>query len=160
MKGITVKINAPEYLAQWLAHTHGRPARFPKKTPMSYMLTANVSRPPKGYTAHKEQGNVEIVIPDNAYKKPENYHYLTAPSKRRILDGIGDLFDLHLWNACAPYVSTRRLLQSVAEFCQRMGIDAQHHDTIARRFRRIRARYARQGVVIGRRYHRKEHTQP
>lgn len=163
MKDITLIINLPPYLAAWLTATHGSPARFPKKTPLATTLHYLLSRPPKDYQPPllpQGEGSCRIRLPNNAYKKPEYYHYLSPTAEHRFRSVLLDLFDLHLWASLSPYLLSRQLLAHTLDFCHRYGIPSHHVDTLLRRFRRMRRRYQKQGILIRRPYHPRTPQQP
>lgn len=153
MKGLTTYIKLEKSVALWATYKLGNPLRFIKKSPLNAMLRQLCTQRPRGVPIQiaPQEGEVEVVIPDDPYRPSEVYNYLSNHAARELAMAITDLFELHLWQGCAPYLGTKGINDAVRRWCSSVSITAEYHDAVIQRFYRIRKRYEQQGIVLGRR---------
>lgn len=161
MKGITAFIKLEKSIALWATNQFGNPIRFIKKSPLNTMMRQLCTVRPRTIPPqlYPRAGEVAIVIPDDAYRKPERYNYLSAHAAHEMAMAITDLFELAIWKACAPHIGTAGLQEAVRRWCDSVSITAEHHEAVVQRFYRIRKRFEAQGVVLGRRNGVRKSTQ-
>lgn len=155
MKGVTVTINIKPYLAQWMSHAFGTPAKFPSRSYENALLVRLTEKQQYegGTRPMTASGNVRIYIPDSAYKRPEFYNYLPPTAQKIMASAIEDLFLLHLWRECFPLLFVRGSLNSgLNAWCAANGISIDYREGIRQRFYRMRANYRRYGINIGEKY--------
>lgn len=111
MKGITVSILLPYYLAQWLTHALSDLVKFPVQSYENRLLSRLLSRRPRGEgsratspvaecDARANRQRVSLVIPDNDLHRPEYFNHLSVRASAQMAEAIDTLFRLHLWSEC------------------------------------------------------------
>lgn len=156
MKDIHVYIHLPNYVRQWLEHRFGSPVRFGRNSPENFLLTSCVRRPPLNAVVRSPEDNCAIVLPDNAVRRPETYHYLGRRSKAKLSRHIEQLFLLSLWTSCIQYVSQpRQLTPAIEMWCKSNGISCQYEEAVRQKFYRLRSNYSTHGIVLGKKYKKK-----
>lgn len=167
MKGITVSILLPYYLAQWLTHALGNPVKFPVQSYENRLLSRLLSRRPRGEgscatspvaegNAHANRQRVSLVIPDNDLRRPEYFNYLSVRARAQMAEAIEALFRLHLWSECVCLIHSRqRLNQGIDQWCRRQGISIEYREAVRQKFYRMRRAYEREGIILGEKHRRR-----
>ncbi len=159
MKNVCIHLRLEVYLARWLTATMGDPVRFPAHSYENAVLSRLLTVRPKNLPPPKpEAGEVAIVIPDNAARRPEYYNYLGARSQAALRDVIDALFRIHLWSECAPLLSVPgRLNSGLDEWCARHGIPLDNREAVRQKFYRMRKNYEQFGIYLGKKYKKRCH---
>ena len=168
MKGITVSILLPYYLAQWLTHALGNPVKFPVQSYENRLLSRLLSRRHRGdgsrATLPVAEGNVRanrqrvsFVIPDNDMRRPEYFNNLSVRASAQMAEAIDTLFRLHLWSECVCLIHSRQgLNKGIDQWCRRQGISIEYREAVRQKFYRMRRAYEREGIILGEK-HRKRY---
>lgn len=153
MKGVCVYIELEKCVANWATHRMGNPIRFIKKSHLSAMLVQLRTKWPDGVPPQlrPKEGEVSIVVPDDPYRRAERYNYLSRHARHELAMAITDLFELALWQGCAPFFGVKKIDHTVSDWCRDNGIVPECHEAVKQRFYRIRKRLRAQGIMLGRR---------
>ena len=163
VKDITVHLHVEAYLKQWLEHSLGDPVRFPSRSYESCLLSRLVSTPPKaGLSADGgDAGGVRIVLPDNALRPPEYYHYLSRRSSDTMRAAIDALFRLALWSECAHLLGQKgNINKGIDRWCAGHGISIDYREGVRQKFYRMRLQYGKRGIMLGKMYEKKNGKTP
>lgn len=99
---MTIKLNLPTYLNQWLVHEYGDEegvVRLPNGCAEHDVIELLAERWPEGEPEGKvERWNTQIHIPEFKGREPEYYHYMTAHAKKMLAHVIYVRFRAALWH--------------------------------------------------------------
>lgn len=153
MKGVFVYLKLEKCVAQWCQYKMGNPIRFIKKSHLSAMLVQLRTKWPEGQLpqVRPHEGEVTILVPDDPYRPAETYCYLSNHARHELAMAITDLFELGLWQGCAPYFGVNKIDAVIAGWCRENGIAPECHEAVKQRYYRIRKRLRSQGIMLGRR---------
>ena len=169
MRGITISIPLPHYLAQWLTHALGNPVRFPAQSYENRLLSRLLSRAPRceepptispmgDEGASRKQMRVSIIIPDNSMHRPEYYNHLSRRARALMADAIETLFRIHLWSECVSFIHSRAGLNTgIDQWCRRQGISIEYREAVRQKFYRMRRAYEKDGIILGEKHRKRDH---
>jgi len=150
----TIFLSLEPYLAQWFQKKAGGDYPIPIKrgSAESDILEMYLSPQPKtpGYIVqHKAlPGQVEIVLPDFAYKDIHTYNYLPPEGQIRLRSCIRTRFCVELWKDLQTVGNViKRKDIAISKWMQEHGIenDERNWNTIAKILQRKRAIYSPNG---------------
>lgn len=143
---VTIRIELPTYLRQWLIHSHGgeTPVRFRKGSAFSSVLRLFIRN--KREREHDEpQGDdtVEIIVPKFPGKDPLYYNYLPRPARLNLQSLIRDAFDVAIYKELKDLWNIgRRLNDIVYSWMEENGIEAtdRNYESVIKRVKILRSR--------------------
>ena len=161
LKDLTITLHVEPYLQEWAYHRFGRPVRLPRGSYEQLLLKRSLQKPPRlplhdAPLAHQPSRRLplQIVLPDNAMRRPEYYNYLPRRARLQLIHALEDLFRLHLFSSCRHLIHQRgALLRGLDAWCQEEGISIDHREGVRQKFYRMRRAYEASGIILGRRNH-------
>ena len=94
-----VYVRMEQYLAQWAAHEHGLPIRFPRGAIENEIIELGLKiRGEDDDLDLPEEGKYPVVLPFFKYKDVRYYNYLSESSKDELVHCLKIRFTISLWN--------------------------------------------------------------
>lgn len=149
----TITLKVPPYIREWITKKLGDPVRFPHRSPENDLLIHFLRKPPVsfGRGGKKTDICVKVCVPDNPYKRPAEYTYLTTRGRIEMCAAIDRLFRIHLWSECAQFINGKdKLNNGLDQWCKSNGISVVNREAVRQKFYRMRALYAERGIILGR----------
>lgn len=144
------------YLRQWLTHQMGMPVVFPRASYENAVIARYISPLPAGYAPQLcRPGDVPIVVPQLHGKPADRYNYFGRRGVAALTEAVNTLFTLDLWHGVSSLISTSQLNEGIEEWCIARGIELDYREAVRQRFYRIRQNYAKHGVLLGRKNHKR-----
>lgn len=156
---LTVYVPMPAYMRQWLRSRFGCPARFPAGSYENAILARHLTRPPRGAAPQLPSPLAAPVAAPSVRGKPAATHnYLPRRGMALLAASVSTLFTLDLWGGCVCLLASESAAigEGLEEWCRSRSITPENREAVRQRFYRLRLSYARRGVILGKRYRKKE----
>lgn len=145
------------YLRQWLTGRLGIPVSFPHGSYENAVIARHIARLPKGYAPQMcGRDDVPVVVPAIHGKPPEAYNYFGRRGVAELTEAIATLFTLDLWHGVAPLLTSSALNEGIDKWCAGCGITLDNREAVRQKFYRIRKAYAQHGIILGKKYKKKD----
>lgn len=141
MSDYNVYLKAPDYLAQWIAHTFGNPAQLDKSSPENRVLNEFLTVTPSGKSPDTGEGsNVTIPIPYFKGKDPRVYNYISQRGKNALIESFRTLLKRNMWKEISPLEEDANCTISslIYAWMEKHGIDEEHWYTVSQIYYRQR----------------------
>lgn len=151
MSDITINLKLKPFIAQYVKHHFGNPARFDDHSVTNARIVCVLQRRPPMYTRDEDSGDdmTAICIPYSKQKDPATWNYVSENGKKFIIEHIESIFLDNLWNEMSQMCSEDSKLQSAAyAWCEMHGIDLDYADTIRMRFYREKRKLLKKGIDL------------
>ena len=157
---VTTRINIPEHLREYIEGKYGNfshdPVRFPDNYDLYHIIFDLLEKRPGNLS--KDEGNLEIVLPERSVgKRPEYYNYLGQRSQRIIAQKIG----IMMWSEAHDFIDQKKHVDgmeykdAVHLFMNRYGIDSLSEDAFLKNYYRwrckMRAKEKKRGYIRSKR---------
>lgn len=148
----TISIHLERAVRQWAVNAFGSPLRFPTHSPSeSLVMHAVIPSFAPLDTPPLRTGNTLVVVPVRTGFLAEAFD-LSEEGAKMVEEEVNRLFEVDLWTAMLPNVCESGLNLAIYNWCRKHGIDYDVEDTVRQRFYRLRERYRRVGVALGKQY--------
>lgn len=146
---VTIKIELPSYLRDWLIATHGgeTPVRFRKGSAFASLLRVFIrNKRERENDEPSGEGTVEIVeivVPKFPGKDPAYHNYLPRNARVNLQDLIRDAFDVALYSELKSFLNIgRRLNDIVYSWMEDNGIELtdRNYESVMKRVKILRSR--------------------
>ena len=134
---VTISIELPEYLGQWLVNAMGgrEPVVFPKGSAFNSFLRVFLRNKRESDRVIIDSGSgVRIVVPHFPGKDPESYNYLPHNARESFVSLIRDSFDVELFTEMSSFPTAtqkRKGAELLNLWMEAHGIDLTDRNTCA-----------------------------
>lgn len=142
---VTTRINIPEHLREYMIGKYGdfrnEPIRLPDHLDLYHFIYDLLEKRP--CNQQKDEGNLEIVLPERSLgKRPEYYNYLGQRSQRILIRKIGTMMwaEAHDFIDQKKHVDGMEYKDAVHLFMNRYGIDSLTEDAFLKNYYRWRGK--------------------
>lgn len=157
MTNLLIYIPLTGYLRQWLIGRMGSPVSFPRGSYENAVIARHLSRLPKGLAPHLcGPDDVPVCVPVVHGKPPEVFNYFGRRGVAELTEAILTLFTLDMWHGIAPLLTSARLNDGINDWCKARGISLDNREAVRQRFYRIRKAYGERGIILGKKYGKKD----
>lgn len=153
MKHLIIKINVPDYLADWCRHEwpSAEPeqeglVRFPRCSPENELLEIYIRRVAKKQVLPEEVGNLSIEVPFFKNKPPALWREINERTRKMLVHALQVRFKVKLWQDLYNIEHLNAPITDVIyEWMERNGIqdNGKNWETIRQIFYRQRHRFSK-----------------
>ncbi len=153
MKHLIIKIQVPEYLADWCRHEwpaqalkEDKAVRFPRCSPENELLELYIRRVAKGKELPEEEGNLTIEVPYFKNKPPTQWREVNERTRKMLIHALQVRFKVKLWKDLYRIEKLNAPITDVIyEWMEQNGIqeDAKNWETIRQIYYRQRQRFSK-----------------
>ena len=149
MSNFCIYLKVEPYLAQWVTNHLGDPIDFPRDSPESKLIKRFLDKTPLQDNPDLD-GNVKVLIPYSKQKDPRFYNYLRPMAKSLLVESLESMFITNLWAELGSVQGVSCSLTSlIRAWLEQHGISEDYEETIRQKFYRIRKRYQKKGIFLG-----------
>ena len=138
-----IYLQVPDYLAEWITHKYGNPVQMVKDSPEMRVLNEMLVKRPQSIELEQSPGyNLVIPIPHFKGKDPQYYNYMYDSGKSALIESFSSLFKKSLYCEISALQNVEiKRATVIYAFMEKNGISANHWDTVAQIYHRIKQKY-------------------
>ena len=154
MKQKQILIPISGYLRDWVVYQYGEPVRFPARSYENAVLSRYLSK--RAPLQSSPQDGVLIELPQVRGKDAVCYCTISAVGISALIEAIDVIFRLDMWHSLASLLTQGSINDGIRDWCLSRGISDEHVEAVRQKFYRARKEYAKNGIILGKRYKTKD----